>query len=330
MDTLGVQSISIANLTCLFTGMVLALQTAYSLARVRREALRRPGRHPLPGARARARRSRLSCSRPACGAGITAELGTMAVTEQVDALRALGASPVRKLVLPRVVALTVDAPGPDAHRDLPRDARRAPHRRLRDQDRGELLPLDDPPGAHVQRPDARPLQDAVLRPRDRPHRLLQRPHGARAAPTASAGRRRSPSSSRRSPSSSPTSSSRSSSSPCRSDERPRHRAPRRLEVLRRQGRPRRRRPLRRGAARSSSSSAARDGKVGHAPAHERARRTPTPARSSSTGSRSRASPEEELVPGPEEGRDALPDGGPLRLDDGLRERRLRRSGSTRR
>ena len=36
------------------------------------------------------------------GAGITAELGSMAVTEQVDALRALAASPVKKLVVPRV------------------------------------------------------------------------------------------------------------------------------------------------------------------------------------------------------------------------------------
>jgi phospholipid/cholesterol/gamma-HCH transport system permease protein len=44
------------------------------------------------------------------GAGITAELGTMAVTEQVDALRALGASPTRKLVLPRVLAVTLMLP----------------------------------------------------------------------------------------------------------------------------------------------------------------------------------------------------------------------------
>jgi phospholipid/cholesterol/gamma-HCH transport system permease protein len=44
------------------------------------------------------------------GAGITAELGTMAVTEQVDAMRALGASPIRKLVLPRVIAITAMLP----------------------------------------------------------------------------------------------------------------------------------------------------------------------------------------------------------------------------
>jgi phospholipid/cholesterol/gamma-HCH transport system permease protein len=44
------------------------------------------------------------------GAGIAAELGTMAVTEQVDALRALGASPVRALVVPRLLALLVMLP----------------------------------------------------------------------------------------------------------------------------------------------------------------------------------------------------------------------------
>jgi phospholipid/cholesterol/gamma-HCH transport system permease protein len=44
------------------------------------------------------------------GAGITAELGSMAVTEQIDALRALAANPVRKLVLPRVGALVLVLP----------------------------------------------------------------------------------------------------------------------------------------------------------------------------------------------------------------------------
>ena len=41
------------------------------------------------------------------GAGIAAELGSMAVTEQIDAIRALGADPVRKLVVPRVPAGTI-------------------------------------------------------------------------------------------------------------------------------------------------------------------------------------------------------------------------------
>ena len=44
------------------------------------------------------------------GAGIAAELGSMAVTEQIDAIRALGADPVRKLVVPRVLAGTILMP----------------------------------------------------------------------------------------------------------------------------------------------------------------------------------------------------------------------------
>ena len=44
------------------------------------------------------------------GAGITAEIGSMQVTEQIDALRALGANPVRKLVLPRLVAFVLALP----------------------------------------------------------------------------------------------------------------------------------------------------------------------------------------------------------------------------
>jgi phospholipid/cholesterol/gamma-HCH transport system permease protein len=44
------------------------------------------------------------------GAGFTAEIGTMAVTEQVDAIRALGANPVRVLVVPRLLAVLVMLP----------------------------------------------------------------------------------------------------------------------------------------------------------------------------------------------------------------------------
>ena len=41
---------------------------------------------------------------------ITAEIGSMAVTEQVDAIRALGASPVKKLVVPKVLATLIMLP----------------------------------------------------------------------------------------------------------------------------------------------------------------------------------------------------------------------------
>jgi phospholipid/cholesterol/gamma-HCH transport system permease protein len=96
---LGFRSLTITNVTLLFTGMVLALQTGYSLAAyggkafvgdiVALTALMVAGR---------------------VGAGITAELGSMAVTEQVDALRALATSPVKKLVVPRVGALVLVLP----------------------------------------------------------------------------------------------------------------------------------------------------------------------------------------------------------------------------
>ena len=109
MDALGVQSIAITNLTALFTGMVLALQTAYALSQfggkifVGRVVVLSVCRELGP-----VLTSLMVAAR--CGAGITAEIGSMSVTEQVDAIRALGASPIRKLVLPRVVAITLMLP----------------------------------------------------------------------------------------------------------------------------------------------------------------------------------------------------------------------------
>jgi len=44
------------------------------------------------------------------GAGIAAELGGMAVTEQLDAVRALGADPIQRLIAPRILAVTIALP----------------------------------------------------------------------------------------------------------------------------------------------------------------------------------------------------------------------------
>ncbi len=109
VDEMGVKSISIASITALFTGMVLALQSAVGLTRfgaklyvgaiVSMSVVRELG----PGLTALVLAGRV-------GAGITAELGSMAVTEQVDALRAIGASPIRKLVVPRVLACMIVLP----------------------------------------------------------------------------------------------------------------------------------------------------------------------------------------------------------------------------
>src|ERR1051325_3020480 len=109
LDQVGVRSLSIVAITSLFIGMVLALQTAYSLeefggklfiGQVVSLSLIRELAPVLMSLMVGGR----------VGAGITAELGTMKVTEQIDALRALATNPVRKLVVPRVLATTLMFP----------------------------------------------------------------------------------------------------------------------------------------------------------------------------------------------------------------------------
>ena len=108
-DQIGVRSLSIVAITSLFIGMVLALQTAYSLSdfggslfigKVVSLSLIRELAPVLMALMVGGR----------VGAGIAAELGTMKVTEQIDALRALATNPVRKLVVPRVLATTIMMP----------------------------------------------------------------------------------------------------------------------------------------------------------------------------------------------------------------------------
>lgn len=106
---MGNHSLPISLLTAAFTGMVLALQTAYGLQRfgaklyvgniVSLSLVRELG-PVLTGI--------MLCGR--VGAGIAAEISSMVVTEQVDAIRALGANPIRKLVSPRIVAAFVVMP----------------------------------------------------------------------------------------------------------------------------------------------------------------------------------------------------------------------------
>ena len=103
MDRAGVGSWSIATLTALFTGAVLALQFATGL-------------QPYGGSLYTGKLVALGIIRELgptltavlvggrVGAGFTAEIGSMTVTEQVDAIQALGADPVEKLVVPRVLA----------------------------------------------------------------------------------------------------------------------------------------------------------------------------------------------------------------------------------
>jgi len=103
MDLLGVRSLGVAGITTVFTGMVLALQTAYSL----------PGlgvKYYIGAVVSKSLVRELSPVLVALivggriGSGMTAELGSMKVTEQIDALRSMAASPIHKLVVPKLAA----------------------------------------------------------------------------------------------------------------------------------------------------------------------------------------------------------------------------------
>jgi len=109
MEFIGVNSVFVVSLTSLFTGMVLALQTYY--------AFRMFSAETLVGATVA-----LSMTRELgpvitalmvtgrAGSAIAAEIGTMRVSEQVDALTVMAINPVQYLVLPRIVAGVIMLP----------------------------------------------------------------------------------------------------------------------------------------------------------------------------------------------------------------------------
>ena len=109
MSKVGVASFPLVFLTALFTGVVLALQSAYQLQKMSAEnyigslvalsMTRELG--PVLTALVIAGR---------VGAAITAEVATMRVTEQIDALETLSTDPVTYLASPRFVALAVMLP----------------------------------------------------------------------------------------------------------------------------------------------------------------------------------------------------------------------------
>lgn len=109
LDELGVRSLNIVNLTAIFTGMVLALQMGQLLSRFGAKVyvsrimglslFREMG--PVLTALLVAGR---------VGSGISAELGTMQVTDQIDAMRSLATNPIKKLVVPRVLATVLILP----------------------------------------------------------------------------------------------------------------------------------------------------------------------------------------------------------------------------
>lgn len=109
MDILGVGSLTIILLTGFFTGGVLALNSANTLQKFGVESA--TGRL-VATSLIRELGPVLTCLMLAgrVGSGIAAELGSMLVSEQIDAMRALGTDPLKKLVTPRIIALVLMAP----------------------------------------------------------------------------------------------------------------------------------------------------------------------------------------------------------------------------
>jgi phospholipid/cholesterol/gamma-HCH transport system permease protein len=109
MDIIGVGSLPIVLLTGFFIGAVMVLQTAAQFERFGQTALTadvvslalvRELGPSITGLLVAGRNA----------SGMASELGSMIVTEQVDAMRAMGSDPVRKLVTPRVVATVLMLP----------------------------------------------------------------------------------------------------------------------------------------------------------------------------------------------------------------------------
>jgi phospholipid/cholesterol/gamma-HCH transport system permease protein len=109
METMGVRSLGVALTAAVFTGMVFAIQSAVNMARFGAEnyvgpltalaILRELGpvlTAVLVGGKV--------------ASGITAELGSMKVTEQIDALRTLGVNYIKRLIVPRILAALVVFP----------------------------------------------------------------------------------------------------------------------------------------------------------------------------------------------------------------------------
>ncbi len=109
MDEIGVGSLPIVTLTGLFMGLVLAMQgivelrnigaTSYIGRTIGTTVIRELG--PVLSSMMVAARA---------GSAIAAELASMAIGEQIDALRAEGSDPIKKLVEPRLVACTLVMP----------------------------------------------------------------------------------------------------------------------------------------------------------------------------------------------------------------------------
>jgi phospholipid/cholesterol/gamma-HCH transport system permease protein len=109
IEVMGVRSLGVALTAAVFTGMVFSLQSAVNMARFGAEAYVGPlvalaiFRELGPVLTAVLVGGKVA-------SGITAELGSMKVTEQIDALRSLGVNYVKRLIVPRLLAAMIVFP----------------------------------------------------------------------------------------------------------------------------------------------------------------------------------------------------------------------------
>jgi len=109
IEVMGVRSLGVALTAAIFTGMVFTIQSAVNMARFGAESYVGP-----IAALAILRELGPVLTAILVGgkvaSGITAELGSMKVTEQIDALRTLGVNYIKRLVVPRVLAALIVFP----------------------------------------------------------------------------------------------------------------------------------------------------------------------------------------------------------------------------
>lgn len=109
IESIGIKSLGVVFLTAVFSSMVITVQFSVQLARF---GAKEWAGNAVGVTLARELGPVLTALMVGgrVGAGIAAELGSMSVTEQIDAIRALGADPVKKLVVPRVLATLIVLP----------------------------------------------------------------------------------------------------------------------------------------------------------------------------------------------------------------------------
>ena len=109
IEVMGVRSLGVSMIAAIFTGMVFTIQSAVNMSRFGAESYVGP-----VAALAILRELGPVLTAILVGgkvaSGITAELGSMKVTEQIDALRTLGVNYIKRLVVPRVLAALVVFP----------------------------------------------------------------------------------------------------------------------------------------------------------------------------------------------------------------------------